>query len=143
MKPPLLYLALGSVLGLTPLSAATVDFVKDIAPIFEQRCVECHGPEKQKGKLRVDQKDALLKNKEPLVVAGAADKSELVRLISLPKGHDDIMPNKGEPLTKAQIDLIRDWINQGAAWPDNFVVGAAAPAPAKASGGQPASELRA
>lgn len=140
MKQPFLYVALFSVLGLARLPAANVDFVKDIAPIFEQRCIECHGPEKQKGKLRLDQKDALLKAKEPLVVAGSADKSEIIRLISLPKGHDDIMPNKGEPLTKAQIDLIRDWINQGAAWPDNFVVGAAV-AP-KTSGG-PASDLRA
>src|SRR5262249_4378792 len=44
----------------------------------------------------------------------------------LPKGNDDIMPNEGDPLTRAQIDLIRDWINQGATWPD--VVAAATPA---------------
>src|SRR4030095_10159387 len=31
---------------------------------------------------------------------------------------DDFMPSEGEPLSKAQLDLIRDWINQGAVWPD-------------------------
>jgi hypothetical protein len=50
-----------------------------------------------------------------------AEKSEIYRRIILPKGNDDVMPNEGEPLTKAQTDLIRDWINQGAVWPEGAV----------------------
>jgi len=53
-----------------------------------------------------------------IVVAGKADKSEMYRRITLPKGDDDIMPNEGDPLTRDQTDLIRDWINQGAEWPE-------------------------
>ncbi len=113
---------------------AAVDFAKDIVPIFQKSCVECHGPEKQKGKLRLDSKEATFKGGEDgaVIVPGQADKSDLYRRVSLPAGHDDIMPNKGDPLTKAQTDLIRDWINGGAVWPDGLVIkgpAGAAPAP--------------
>jgi len=97
---------------------AKVDFAKEIQPLLQKRCLECHGPEKQKGKLRLDSKDAAFKGgKEgPVIMPGSAEKSELYRRITLPKDDDDVMPNEGEPLTKAQTDLIRDWINQGAVW---------------------------
>ena len=103
--------------------ADKVEFKKDIQPILQKSCIECHGPEKQKGKLRLDSKEAALKGgKEgPVFIVGDAAKSELFRRITLPAGHDDIMPNKGDPLTKAQTDLIRDWINQGATWPETAV----------------------
>lgn len=113
---------------------AAVDFAKDIKPILETRCVRCHGPEKQKGKLRLDQKQTTLRTGEDaVVVPGRADQSELVRLISLPKGDPDIMPNEGEPLAKDQIELIRAWINEGAHWPDGLVLKDAS-APAAAPG---------
>ena len=112
---------------------AAVDFAKDIQPILESRCTKCHGPEKQKGKLRLDSKETALKGGEDApIVPGQADKSKLVRLISLPKGDDDIMPNEGEPLTKAQIELFKEWINAGAPWPDGLVLKAPAAAPAAA-----------
>lgn len=97
-----------------------VDFVRDIKPILDQNCVKCHGEEKQKGKLRLDMKDAAIKGGKggPAFVAGNAEKSEIVRRITLPKGDDDFMPSEGEPLSKAQIDSIREWINQGAVWPE-------------------------
>ena len=103
------------------LAETKVDFAKDIQPILEQNCVKCHGEEKQKGKLRLDSKDAAFKGgKEgPALTAGSADKSELFRRINLPKSDDDFMPSEGEPLTKAQIDAIREWINQGAVWPES------------------------
>ena len=98
-----------------------VDFVKDIKPILDQNCVKCHGEEKQKGKMRLDSRDAALKGGKagPALVAGNTEKSELFRRINLPKSDDDFMPSEGEPLTKAQIDLIREWINQGAVWPES------------------------
>src|SRR5437588_10505017 len=106
---------------------AKVDFVKDIQPILQQTCVKCHGPEKQKGKLRLDSKEAAAKGGKDgaIITVGDAEKSELYKRIILPKGNDDVMPNEGEPLTKAQTDLIRDWINQGAVWP--AAIAAAAP----------------
>jgi mono/diheme cytochrome c family protein len=91
-----------------------IDFAKDIRPILEKNCFECHGADKQKAKLRFDTEKFL--SDEMIVAAKDASKSELFIRISLPPGHDDIMPPEGDPLPKEQIDLIRDWINQGAAW---------------------------
>ena len=118
------------VLGVQPLLAQNkVDFAKEVLPILEKNCFKCHGPEKQKGKMRLDSREAALKGGKdgPAFVVGNADKSVMVRRISLPKSDDDFMPNEGEPLTKQQIDLIRDWINQGAVWAE----GASAKAGAK------------
>ena len=100
-----------------------VDFVKDIEPLFQQNCIKCHGPEKQKGHLRLDSKAAAMKGGKDgvVILASQADKSDLYHRITLPAGSDDIMPSKGDPLTKAQTDLIRDWINQGAIWPEGAV----------------------
>jgi mono/diheme cytochrome c family protein len=97
-----------------------VDFAKQIQPVLEKNCVKCHGPEKQKAKLRLDSREAALKGGKdgPALVAGDASKSELLRRITLPKSDDDFMPSEGEPLAKEQIDAIRDWINQGAVWPE-------------------------
>src|SRR5881394_2473541 len=94
------------------------DFSKDVLPILQQQCFKCHGPEKQKGKLRLDSKEAALKGGKtgPAFVAGDASKSELIRRVSLPKTDDDFMPNEGEPLSKTQLELLKDWINQGATW---------------------------
>ena len=120
MKRLILTIA-GIALGCWVTPAQTkVDFVKDIQPILEKSCIKCHGPEKQKGKLRLDSKDAVFKRSADaqVVIPGNAEKSDLYRRVSLPPGDDDIMPNEGEPLPKVQIVLIRDWINQGASWPD-------------------------
>jgi mono/diheme cytochrome c family protein len=110
---------------------AKIDFVKEIQPIFEKSCIKCHGPEKQKGKLRLDSRDSALKRSgdDVVIVPGDASKSDLYRRVTLPKGDDDVMPNEGEPLSKAQTELIRDWINQGAAWPESAVAKEAKPAP--------------
>jgi mono/diheme cytochrome c family protein len=106
-----------------------VDFAKQIQPILRQNCVKCHGPEKQKGKLRLDSKEVAMKGGKDgvVIVAGDADKSELYRRIILPKGHDDIMPNEGDPLSKEQTDLVRVWINQGAEWPETAAANETAP----------------
>ena len=99
--------------------AAKVDFQKQIAPILMERCVDCHGPKSQKGDLRLDAKAHLFggEQDEWNVVPGKPDDSELLRRVGLPTGDDEIMPEKGEPLTKEQQALIRQWIAEGAEWP--------------------------
>ena len=99
-----------------------VDFGKQIQPLLQETCIKCHGPEKQKGKLRLDSKDAAMKGGKDgaVIVAGNAEKSELYRRITLAKGDDDLMPNEGDPLTKEQTDLVKEWINQGAEWPESL-----------------------
>jgi hypothetical protein len=100
-------------------AASQVDFGRDVFPILQRACFECHGAELQKGKLRLDGREAAFKggSSGPVIVAGKSSESELVRRISLPKGHDDVMPNRGEPLGKAEVAVLRAWIDAGASWP--------------------------
>ena len=104
----------------------SVDFVREIEPILREACVQCHGPEKQKGKLRLDTREALLKGGEDglSVEPGNPDKSDLFRRITLPEDDDDVMPPKGKTahLSAAQIDRVKRWIASGAKWPDGVVV---------------------
>ena len=108
-----------------PPARAEIDFGRDIYPILQRSCFECHGSQKQKGKLRLDSRDALLRGGRsgPALVAGKADGSELYRRIVLPKGSKAIMPDRGEPLSPHQAALIRRWIDQGANWPKTVVTG--------------------
>jgi mono/diheme cytochrome c family protein len=88
-----------------------------IKPILQTRCYSCHGANKQKGGLRMDDSMRLLKGgKDGIVIeAGSAEKSELVKRLALSLGDDDHMPPKEKPqLTKAQIALLHWWIDNGA-----------------------------
>jgi hypothetical protein len=102
---------------LPALCAAPVDFAREVLPILQRACFECHDAKLAKGKLRLDTRAEAFK-KPGVIVPGNAAQSELLRRITLPKGHDDVMPNRGEPLAKSQTDLIRAWIEQGAVWPE-------------------------
>ena len=104
--------------------AEKVDFVKKIQPILENSCVRCHGPDKQKGELRLDGRAAALEGgvSENAIVPGKADESLLHKMIALPADDLDRMPARSDPLSQAETDLLRDWINQGAAWPDGVVL---------------------
>ena len=94
-------------------AAAKVDFDKQIAPILLARCISCHGPKEQKGDLRLDAKSHLFpagSEDEWSVRPGKAEESEMVRRLGLAPGDEEIMPAKGEPLTKEQQELFRRWI---------------------------------
>ncbi len=101
------------------LAAAPVDFIHEVLPILQRACFECHDDRLQKGKLRLDTR-AQAFQKPTVLVQGNAAKSELYRRIALPRGHDDVMPSRGEPLSHAQQAVIRTWIDQGASWPENL-----------------------
>lgn len=119
--------------GMVGLSAADITFAKDIQPILADRCYSCHGPEKQKGDLRLDSREAIKKGGKNgvILIAGDPAKSTLYSLTLLPAGDDDRMPAKGDPLTQAQTDALRDWIKAGASF-DSAVVALAKPEPAAA-----------
>lgn len=128
MKRLTLALSLCAALALTATAAAKKElppaskktgltFDKDIKPIFEKSCFECHGDKKQKAKLRLDSLAATLKGGEngKAVVVGKSADSSLVKSVAR-LVEDDAMPpeGKGKPLTAEQIGLIRAWIDQGA-----------------------------
>ena len=111
-----------------PKKAEAVDFEKQIWPILEKSCLECHskaapGPDgktkKPKGGVVLDSKDAITAGKKgKLLVAKKSGESMLYTSIALPADHEDRMPpaKKGEPLPKEQQDLIKQWIDEGASF---------------------------
>jgi hypothetical protein len=98
----------------------SIDFNRDVRPILAENCFACHGPDKNKRKagLRLDLRDdatAKLESGERAVVPGNVEKSHLLKLVSATDDDDRMPPAKtGKRLTKEQIDLLRDWIAQGA-----------------------------
>ncbi len=102
-----------------------VNFAKEIKPILEAACVKCHGPDKQKGKLRLDSREAWLKGGDngPVFTSGQPEKSDFFQRVTLTEDQDDVMPpkGKGDHLTPAQIDRLRRWISEGAEWPEGVL----------------------
>jgi len=112
-----------SVLGVfaCPGAETKVDFKRDVQPIFEQRCYECHGEKKQKSGLRLDRKAAALQGGDsgkPSLVPGNSSDSPLLQRLTSPDP-DEVMPPKGDKLTDAQVTLLRQWIDGGAVWPED------------------------
>ena len=110
-------------------------FADAIQPILRRNCGSCHGPEKAKGKLRLDSLAAALKGGEngPALVAGAAAQSLLVKRLRLPLSDDKHMPPEGKPApTAEEIALVEFWIDRGAS-PTARVRDALPPSPARSA----------
>lgn len=106
----------------TPKDEGTKLYVEQIKPIFEAKCFACHGPEKQKGGLRLDQRDAALKggdSGEPAIKLNDPATSYLLRLVMLPNDNDDVMPPSGKgTVSEEEIMKIIRWIRAGAPYPE-------------------------
>jgi mono/diheme cytochrome c family protein len=104
---------------LPPPATRKVDFAKDIAPIFADRCISCHGAKKSESGLRLDGGAVALKGGEhgPLLVSGKSADSLLVHVVAGLHAELAQMPKKGEKLSAEETGLIRAWIDQGADWP--------------------------
>ena len=92
-------------------------FKELVTPILEAKCIGCHGADKQKGKLRLDTIEAILKGgSEGLaVVAGNVTESSLIERSLLPIDDDEHMPPEKKPqLTKEEIAVLDFWIRSGA-----------------------------
>lgn len=88
-----------------------------IRPIFEKRCVSCHGEGKQKGKLRLDQPEYILKGGKSgkAIEPGKQEEGELLYRIYLSLKDKDHMPPKEKPqLTEQELALLRLWITTGS-----------------------------
>jgi uncharacterized membrane protein len=97
--------------------ASVAFFASRVEPIFDDKCVQCHGPHKVKGKLRLDAFELVMRGgKDGAVVKpGAPQNSELYRRVTLPRDDKDAMPAEGKPgLTDTEIKVIEFWIASGA-----------------------------
>ena len=93
--------------------------------VLAHSCTKCHGQQKQKGGLRLDTKEAALKGGDDgaVLAPGKPAESELLRRVSLAKGHEDAMPPKDGPLDGRDLETLRKWVAAGAPWPDGQTAG--------------------
>lgn len=128
---------------LTSAVHAAVNFEKQILPVLQKKCLDCHsaptvvdGKKKNpKGDLRLDAAWAMLKGAEngPSLVPGNLAKSYMYEVVNLPKDDDMFMPPKGDAMTAEEIKLLKEWIESGAdfgGWKGNME---GAPAEAQAA----------
>src|SRR5688572_7195414 len=97
-----------------------INFVKDIQPLLELNCVACHREGHDKGDLRLDNQSDAFKQ----IVPHQPRKSPVYTSTTLAPDDDDLMPPKakGGPMPKEKIDLLRQWIEQGAVWPEGITL---------------------
>ncbi|HWJ55885.1 MAG TPA: PSD1 and planctomycete cytochrome C domain-containing protein [Vicinamibacterales bacterium] len=98
--------------------AAPVDFARDVQPLLEKHCYECHGTKKVKGRLRLHHPAFIAKGGESgaVIVAGDPEHSLLMRRV-LGLDGDDRMPLDEDPLSDAELATLRGWIAAGAVMP--------------------------
>ena len=102
-----------------------VDFGRDVRPILSDVCFTCHGPDEAQrvSSLRLDLRDGVFENSSdgPIVVPGKPNESRLFQRIT---SHDaDVRmppPDSGRTLSDRQIELLEEWIRQGASWEEHW-----------------------
>jgi hypothetical protein len=123
-------------------SAEAVDFKEEIRPILNKKCFKCHTGPKAKGGLRMDDNEDFAKRiggDDPVIIPGDPVKSLLSVKAGLPASDGDAMPpppsrDRGaEPMTAAELTLVRQWITEGA----KFEAGATGAAPTTPAPGAP------
>ena len=104
------------------ISGHKVDYNTEVKPIFNKKCITCHGGVKrQSGFSLLFRSDALAVNKSgrPAIIPGDPSHSEMIRRLTL-KDPEERMPYKHPPLTDDEITTLKQWIKQGANWGDHW-----------------------
>ncbi len=121
---------LGILLGMTVVLipdrlCAAPDFAKDIQPILERSCYECHSSKKQKNGYRLDIRDHALKGGDsgkPAILPHNSKGSPLIHFVSGEDAELTMPPlkSKAPRLSKIEVQLLKDWIDAGPSWPDDL-----------------------
>jgi mono/diheme cytochrome c family protein len=92
-------------------AGATVSFASEILPIIQSRCINCHGGDRIEEGLSMNTHADIMAGSEhgAILVPGDAASSLIIEMVA-----SGDMPKRGPKLTPPQIQLIADWINQGA-----------------------------
>src|SRR5579863_9883477 len=104
-----------------------VDFRRDVQPIFKTYCIGCHGPTQQMNGFRLDRRSDAMRGGTIAVIGPGNSAGSRLYLRLAGSGFGMRMPPTG-PLTDDQINVIKNWIDQGAEWPDDLA-GETPPAP--------------
>ncbi len=116
------WLACSLLLAAPICEAAPPDFERDITPLFSARCLRCHGVTGPEAGLSLASRDGAFKTLEsgsPAITASQPEHSPLLQRVTSADPAER-MPPQGEPLTPAQVELLRQWIAAGADWPDHW-----------------------
>lgn len=102
-------------------SLGAMDFVHEVAPVLRKHCLKCHSNSQQKGGLSMNSRADLLRGGEsgPAALASKSHASLMIERITSSDG-DERMPPKGPALQQAEVNLLRQWIDQGLPWPEDF-----------------------
>lgn len=97
-----------------------MELVTNVRSVLAHNCYKCHSGAKIEGELRLDEKEFVFEGGEngPIISPGNPSESELIRRISLSKNHKDVMPSKGNLLSRDEIAVLRLWVEKGAPWPE-------------------------
>jgi hypothetical protein len=114
--PPLLPLL---IITLSPVVIyADVDFKKDVMPIFEKRCVECHSSKskKPKGGYKFDDISSIKSEIGPsfLIRPGDPGNSDLMRMVTRANKDHPMPPDESDALSPREIKVLTEWIQEGA-----------------------------
>lgn len=96
----------------------SVDYNSDIKPILNKNCIACHGGVKKSGEFSMlFQEEAYSANEsgKRAIVPGSPEESEMIRRITHPDPNER-MPPEGNPLPEEKVELLTQWIEQGAKW---------------------------
>lgn len=106
--------ALASLLTVpTTRAAEKITYEDHIFPIFEQSCLNCHNPDKQKGGLDLSNYPGALRGGSGGKIAEPGDGAGSVLFASVTHTNENKMPPKGDKISKPQADLIRAWVDGG------------------------------
>jgi len=105
--------------GMPTLLFADVFFEKEVRPLLAAKCYECHGPDRQRGQLRVDGRQYLLTGGKsgPALEPGLPDESLLIRAVRRTDEKLKMPPKAKPPLSPAEVDVLVQWVESGAPWP--------------------------
>lgn len=98
---------------------AKVDFATQVKPLLTSRCVNCHYAGALFGELNLENRAMAFKKRAngPVILPGKPDSSALYLVLKMPPKNPKAMPPNGHRIPDKDVNLIYDWIKQGATWP--------------------------
>ena len=118
----LAFLILATILAISLKPGPRIDFSSEVKPIFNRKCITCHGGVKQKGGFSLlfrDEALATAKSGKPAIIPGKPDDSELIRRV-VSNDPDNRMPYKHPALSDAEIKILKQWVKEGAQWGEHW-----------------------